>query len=152
MGDSSTELGIAVKNGDIDSVQDLINRGVVDVNNSIHRTERGATPLFIAAENGHTDVVKALLAAGAGVNTARTDDGATPLFIAAQNGHIAIVNALLKKNADVSMQQDIRAAIHEIILDSPEETDQCPVQSLPMMQASQTLTQVPRPSAGNHNL
>ena len=43
----------------------------------------GVTPLFIAAEEGHEAVVRALIEAGADVNKA-TDDGETPLFMAAQ--------------------------------------------------------------------
>ena len=45
----------------------------------------GATPLFIAAQNGHEAVVWGLVAAGAEVNKAR-DDGATPLSIARGDG------------------------------------------------------------------
>jgi NLR family CARD domain-containing protein 3 len=38
----------------------------------------GSTPLFIAAEEGHEAVVRALIDLGADINKAR-DDGATPL-------------------------------------------------------------------------
>jgi cytohesin len=53
----------------------------------------GATPLFIAAQQGHEAVVRALIEAGADVNKA-TDNGGTPLSIAAQQGHTAIVQIL----------------------------------------------------------
>ena len=46
----------------------------------------GATPLFIAAQEGHLPVVKLLLDREAAVNQAKTN-GATPLFIVAQEGH-----------------------------------------------------------------
>ena len=42
--------------------------------------------LQAAAENGHTEVVKLLLAAGADVNW-RNHEGVTSLYMAAQNGH-----------------------------------------------------------------
>jgi hypothetical protein len=60
----------------------------------------GATPLFIAAQNGHLEVVEVLLEQRANVNQAK-NVGATPLYIAAQNGHLAVVKALLEKGANI---------------------------------------------------
>ena len=54
----------------------------------------GITPLFAVAQEGHTEIVTQLLAAGADVNQANTN-GATPLYKAAQEGHIEIVAQLL---------------------------------------------------------
>ncbi|KAF5272341.1 hypothetical protein FQR65_LT17461 [Abscondita terminalis] len=59
-----------------------------------------ATPLFIAAQNGHYKILVYLLAQGAEPDSRRTD-GATPLWIAAQMGHDHIVSQLLKSGARV---------------------------------------------------
>lgn len=66
----------------------------------------GRTPLFIAAGNGHGEVVKLLLGLllGKGVNIDATDNnGATALYIAALNGHEEIVRMLLEKGANVEI-------------------------------------------------
>jgi hypothetical protein len=59
------------------------------------------TPLYVAAQNGHVAVCRALLSAGALVD-ARRDTGATPLFIAAQNNHLGAVSLLLEGGADTA--------------------------------------------------
>ena len=48
--------------------------------------------LHLAAQEGHTETVKALLAAGAEVN-AKAKDGRTALHVAAGEGHIEIMTA-----------------------------------------------------------
>ncbi len=79
-----------------------------DVNQA--NSNNGATPLFMACQNGHVAIVDALLVNGADVNQA-SHDGTTPLYIACQNGHVAIVDALLVKGADVN-QRAIMALRH----------------------------------------
>jgi len=67
----------------------------------------GATPLYIAAQNGHTEVVKLLLAIpDIDVNKGRIDVGATPLFTAAQNGHTEVVKFLLARS-DIDVNEAI---------------------------------------------
>ena len=61
-----------------------------DVNQTM---DTGATPLYIAAQQGQEAIVQALIEVGADVNKAR-DDAWTPLSIAAQVGHTAIVQIL----------------------------------------------------------
>ena len=62
-----------------------------------------ARPRFGAAtpsENGHNEVVIALLQAGADPDAPRSDVGATPVYVAAQKGHLAVVKTLLAAGAD----------------------------------------------------
>ena len=55
-----------------------------------------ATPLLVASFQGHLDVVKALLDAGAAIDQT-TDAGDTPLSMASQGGHLDVVRALRKE-------------------------------------------------------
>ena len=59
-------------------------------------------PLIAAAKNGHTEVVKLLLKAGADVNMGEIRESVyhTALDYAVQNNHIDIVKLLLKKEID----------------------------------------------------
>ena len=59
-----------------------------------------ATPLFIAAQLGFVEVVKALLQGKASVDKPKDDCGTTPLFIAAQNGELDVVKALIAAGAN----------------------------------------------------
>ena len=54
----------------------------------------GATPVYIAAEQGHLLAVRMLLFAGAKGDTPRKD-GTTPLRAAAENGHADVLELLL---------------------------------------------------------
>ena len=62
----------------------------------------GATPLFMAAQGGHTEIAALLLKNGAKVDVA-WNDGVTPLFMAAQNGHAALAALLLQNGAKVDV-------------------------------------------------
>jgi ankyrin repeat protein len=61
----------------------------------------GATPLFAAAQRGHTDVVRLLLAARASVDTPTSGTDATPLYVAAANGHDDVIRLLIGAGASV---------------------------------------------------
>ena len=57
--------------------------------------------LCVAAQNGHTVVVKLLLYYRADVNASR-HTGATPLHISSWKGHTEVVKLLLDHKADVN--------------------------------------------------
>ena len=59
------------------------------------------SPIHMAAFNGHTDIVAALLLAGADADST-AKDGTTPMYWADKNGHVDVVLALL--NAGVKHQ------------------------------------------------
>ena len=86
----------AAERGDEAAVFFLTVRGA-DVNHWDARCD--ATPLYIAAQNGHDAVVRTLLDAGADKDLAM-NNGATPLHAAAQAGHDAVVRALVNAGAD----------------------------------------------------
>ncbi|KAJ8396068.1 hypothetical protein AAFF_G00026000 [Aldrovandia affinis] len=65
-----------------------------------------ATPLFLAAQQGHARVVKALLQAGADTNRV-TDDEAGPLFAAVDGGHIEVVELLVRNGAEVNTSHSV---------------------------------------------
>ena len=54
-----------------------------------------STPLHLAAQKIHIEVVKVLLKNGTNPNLARSDDGCTPLYMATQYGDIESFKLLL---------------------------------------------------------
>jgi ankyrin repeat protein len=65
----------------------------------------GVTALLCAAQNGHIEIVHALLEAGADMN--KTDSsGATPLMLSAGKGYAGIVHALLEAGADANKNDE----------------------------------------------
>ena len=58
-------------------------------------TANGATPFFVACQNGHLPVVE-FLSGQAGIDvTTPLGNGGTPFYVACQNGHIGVVRFLL---------------------------------------------------------
>jgi hypothetical protein len=85
----------AVRKGDVAAVTALLDKGA-DVN---ARFRYGTTALFKAAERGHTEVVKLLLARGVDVSVKDTFYQTTAMTWALDNKHIEVVRALLEKDA-----------------------------------------------------
>ena len=68
-------------------------------------TSGNSTALYLAAHNGHTNLVKLLLEYGADMLVADLS-GATPLHIAALKGHREIVELLLNKKCNIEVQNN----------------------------------------------
>ncbi|KAJ9441110.1 putative ankyrin repeat protein R863, partial [Diplonema papillatum] len=64
-----------------------------------------STALYIASENGHSEVVKKLIVAGATVDV-QDDYGWTALYIASENGHSEVVKELIAAGAKVDVQNN----------------------------------------------
>jgi hypothetical protein len=88
----------AARDGHLDAVKALLKRSPSLVSS---RNSDGFTPLYSAADSGHTDVAELLLANGAEVD-ATAKWGETPLAQAAARGHNEMVKLLLARGADVN--------------------------------------------------
>ncbi|GAB9468169.1 hypothetical protein Gpo141_00005492 [Globisporangium polare] len=86
-------LRMAAQRGELARLQELLGKGVpVDT-----LLDHGATPLLLAAQCGHGDVVAELLKRDANVLFRRESDGVTPLITAINSGHAAAVGLLLDR-------------------------------------------------------
>lgn len=83
--------------GDAEDVQQALERST-DVNAA---DASGRTALHMASANGHTDVMRMLLDAGANTEH-RNDSGNTPLHWACVGGHAEAVRLLLRHGGDPS--------------------------------------------------
>lgn len=119
------QLIVAARDGNLSKVKSLIDKGA-NVNAMFNAVAAsmfegynpknpgsadpkhilGMTALMVAAEEGYTDIAKALIDAGADVNMRKggRNDGYTALMIAVENGHPAIVKLLIKAGADVNAE------------------------------------------------
>ena len=77
--------------------------GVVNPYAALSQAEKNTALLLEAARDGHAEVVRLLLAAGADVN-AQNQFGYTALMGAAFHGHFEVVRLLLAAGADVNTQ------------------------------------------------
>jgi ankyrin repeat protein len=94
----NARLLVASRQGDAALVLQLLQAGAdVDARNRF-----GKTPLHTAAEKGQTELVAALLKAGANARTASVNDRVTALMAASYAGHADIVTALLAAGADAA--------------------------------------------------
>ncbi|MEV8320997.1 ankyrin repeat domain-containing protein [Streptomyces sp. NPDC059900] len=103
--DIADQLVRSAGDGDVIEVARLLRQGaVVDVPGC-----GGRTALDRAAEQGHADVVRQLLAAGADVGQPAGEyQELTPLCLAAGRGHTAVVDVLLDAGARTGVQGRLR--------------------------------------------
>lgn len=92
----TTAVGIACKNGDLETLQILVSHHDVDLNKG-----RGtSTPLLLASAYGHVECVRELMryvSAGRVNLNATRRDGVSALTIACQQGNAPIVRLLLRQ-------------------------------------------------------
>ncbi len=118
------ELWAAVRAGDMARVTAALDKGA-DVN---AKTRYGATALTFAADKGHIEVVKLLIARGADVNVQDTFYQMRAVDMAMMNNHPAVVTLLLErgsKGAPGLLPQAIQrgnVALVAVLLESPELT------------------------------
>ncbi|KAL5510667.1 hypothetical protein EMCRGX_G006253, partial [Ephydatia muelleri] len=94
---AATQLLSAERDGDIATVRRLLTEGRMDVNVT---DEDDQSPLFISCLNGHLDIVKTLIEAGANINKA-TKKGGSSLGAASYKGHLNIVKTLIEAGANL---------------------------------------------------
>ena len=80
----------------------------------------GGTPLYLAAANGHEELVKLLLSHDVSVNTT-TNYGQTPLHGAASAGHLGIIKLLFEKGADVNAKQSELSVLDIVTLNRNQD-------------------------------
>ena len=95
--DFDNELIYAAGQGDAKAVTALIKN---EANLNYSSLDDGLTPLIAAAQHGHLDVVKLLVAEGA--DPSLKDGGGSPLFWAAFFAHKDVFNYLLSEDARLS--------------------------------------------------
>ena len=87
-----SHLHLACESGQSDIVRTILDNTSTEIN---ERNPDGATPLFVASQRGHQEVVRMLLARGADVRIARFD-GVDPKEIARRNGHDVVFRLIAK--------------------------------------------------------
>jgi ankyrin repeat protein len=117
--DGITTLHAATQKGCVKVIEALLEHNA-DVNCTV-KTDIGSecygTPLHIAAQNGHLEIVKVLLKFGAIIDS-QDECGRTALHLASRAGHEQIVTALLKHGSDINMlSKDSCTPLHSAMAD-----------------------------------
>jgi ankyrin repeat protein len=104
--DSYTLLHLAAGNGQLESVQKLLEHHV-DVDRATYQTEQ--TPLYLASQNGHLEVVRELVACKGSVDKADVY-GFTALYVASLMGHVECVCELISAGGEATEEMLLVAA------------------------------------------
>jgi uncharacterized protein len=99
--DGTTALHWAVHWNDLEAAKLLLRAGA----NPGVKNRFGASPLSEAVTTGNTELVAALLEAGADATALTTPDGETVLMTAARAGNANIVRMLIDRGADVNARE-----------------------------------------------
>jgi len=67
---------------------------------------QGATPLYLACQEGHAEIVSLLVKDLRVKCDIRDQDGCTPFWIASQNGHIEVLKRLIVSEREVGMDYE----------------------------------------------
>ncbi len=97
MSDDFSELLSVCKNGDLDAVKSLLDKGV-DINADFG-APRGWSPLMTAAFHGHLAIVKLLVEQGADLAALEIDRWATALDLAEANEKNRVAKYLISVKA-----------------------------------------------------
>ena len=108
--DFETNIFKACKEGKLTSVQWLVEKGNIDKNKRVEKTNdnhnfyKGDTPIHIASKNGHLSIVQYLIEKqNVDINIKGYYDK-TPLHYACWHGHLPIANYLISKGANTNTQ------------------------------------------------
>ena len=96
-GEGNKFLNLVASNGHTETVRYLVGLPEVDVNQRV----RNLTALHCAAKEGHPDVVRVLIDAGADIDT--KNNGRSPLHCASDSGALEVVKTLVEAGAGVNV-------------------------------------------------
>jgi len=112
--DLNEELLTAARKGDVAAVTQLLEKGAAIET----KTAYGQTPLYLAAMNGHDDLVRFLLEKGASPDVTDTFYRAPMLTFAITRGHFATAKLLIEKgtgNPDQLLPQVVQVGNVELL-------------------------------------
>lgn len=107
----SQEIFTAVINGDFSKVQAILNSNKEAVNSE---KANGNTPLHIAADNGHLDIVKLLISFGADIDK-KNNGNRSPLFYAMRSDHMDIVRLFVDNGGEITINEAATCGFIETI-------------------------------------